>query len=167
MSEYELAQLNVAQMRAPLASPGMAGFTGNLERINALADAAPGFVWRLQTEDGDATALRPFGDDVLVNVSVWRDVASLHVNPGRSASDPTACYSRTRFRAAECLSAFADNIHFAPSTPAIPKLRRENPAGSGTAAGTGNRFTPTVASPRAEGPPLSDDARNWIFPRMV
>ena len=78
MSGYELAQLNIAQMRAPLDAPEMAGFTGNLERVNALADVASGFVWRLQTEDGDATALRPFGDDVLVNVSVWRDVASLH-----------------------------------------------------------------------------------------
>jgi len=78
MSNYELAQLNVAIMKEPLESPGMADFVANLERINALAEASPGFVWRLQTEEGDATALRPMGADTLVNVSVWRDVGSLN-----------------------------------------------------------------------------------------
>lgn len=78
MSRYELAQLNIASMLEPLDSPRMADFVANLDRINALADAAPGFVWRLQTEEGEATALRPFGDNILVNMSVWRDVASLN-----------------------------------------------------------------------------------------
>lgn len=78
MSRYELAQLNIATMKAPLDSPELADFVANLDRINALAEASPGYVWRLKTEDGDATALRPFGDDVLVNMSVWRDVGSLH-----------------------------------------------------------------------------------------
>lgn len=77
MSGYELAQLNVAIMKDPLESPGMADFVANLERINALADASPGFVWRLETEDGDATALRPLGESVLVNMSVWQDMESL------------------------------------------------------------------------------------------
>lgn len=77
MSAYELAQLNIAMMKEPLESPGMADFVANLERINALAEASPGFVWRLQTDEGDATAMRPLGDDVLVNLSVWRDVESL------------------------------------------------------------------------------------------
>jgi Domain of unknown function (DUF3291) len=56
----------------------MADFVANLDRINALAETSPGFVWRLQTEEGDATALRPMGENVLVNMSVWRDVASLN-----------------------------------------------------------------------------------------
>jgi hypothetical protein len=77
MSRYHLAQLNIAAMREPLESPGMADFVANLERINALAEASPGYVWRLQDEAGDATALRPFGEDVLVNMSVWADVQSL------------------------------------------------------------------------------------------
>jgi len=77
MPSYELAQLNIAQMKAPLESPEMADFVANLERINALAEAAPGFVWRLQSEDGNATAFRPFGADTLVNLSVWRSVESL------------------------------------------------------------------------------------------
>ncbi|WP_137971922.1 DUF3291 domain-containing protein [Pseudomonas sp. F(2018)] len=77
MSRYHLAQLNIATLREPLESPGMADFVNNLERINALAEASPGYVWRLQDEAGDATALRPFGDDVLVNMSLWADVQSL------------------------------------------------------------------------------------------
>jgi Domain of unknown function (DUF3291) len=60
-------------------SPQMADFADNLERINAVADASPGFVWRLQTEAGDATAIRPFDDpNLLVNMSVWRDIESLN-----------------------------------------------------------------------------------------
>ena len=78
MSQYELAQLNIAVMKEPLDSPRMADFVANLERINAVAESAPGFVWRLQTEEGDATALRPLGDQTLVNMSVWKDVASLN-----------------------------------------------------------------------------------------
>jgi hypothetical protein len=77
MSQYELAQLNIAVMKGPLESPRMADFVANLDRINALADTSPGFVWRLQTEDGDATALRPFGEWILVNISVWKDLAAL------------------------------------------------------------------------------------------
>lgn len=75
---HELAQLNIGVIRAPMDSPVMAEFAGNLDRINALAEASPGFVWRLQTEAGNATAIRPFEDEnLLVNMSVWRDVASL------------------------------------------------------------------------------------------
>ncbi|WFC62616.1 DUF3291 domain-containing protein [Pseudomonas sp. REST10] len=77
MSIHHLAQLNIAAMKAPLESAEMADFVANLERINTLAEAAPGFVWRLQDEAGDATAIRPFGDEVLVNMSVWQDVQSL------------------------------------------------------------------------------------------
>ena len=77
MADYELAQLNIAKMRMPMESPGMAGFTSNLDRINALAESSPGFVWRLKDDSGNASALRPFGDDLLVNLSVWKDVESL------------------------------------------------------------------------------------------
>jgi hypothetical protein len=85
MSQYELAQLNIGIMKEALDSPQMVDFVANLERINALAEASPGFVWRLQTDDGDATALRPLGDKTLVNMSVWRDVASLNEYVYRSA----------------------------------------------------------------------------------
>jgi hypothetical protein len=85
MSAYELAQLNIAVMKEPLESPGMADFVANLDRINALAETSPGYVWRLQSDEGDATAFRPLGDMTLVNMSVWKDVESLNRYVYRSA----------------------------------------------------------------------------------
>ncbi len=79
MSAFQLAQLNIGIIKAPMDSPVMADFAANLDRINALAESTPGFVWRLQTEEGDATAIRPFeNENMLVNMSVWRDVESLN-----------------------------------------------------------------------------------------
>jgi hypothetical protein len=79
MSSYELAQLNIGVIRGPIDSPVMAEFVANLDRINALAEHTPGFVWRLQTEEGNATAIRPFPEDenIAVNLSVWKDLDSL------------------------------------------------------------------------------------------
>lgn len=78
MPTHELAQLNIGIIKAPMDSPVMAGFASNLDRINALAEATLGFVWRLQTDEGDATAIRPFeNQNMLVNLSVWRDLPSL------------------------------------------------------------------------------------------
>lgn len=78
MSRHQLAQLNIGIIKAPLESPIMADFMGNLDRINALAEASPGFVWRLKTDEGNATALRPTDDpNLLLNMSVWEDAESL------------------------------------------------------------------------------------------
>jgi heme-degrading monooxygenase HmoA len=78
MTEHHLAQCNIARLRAPLDSPQLAGFVDALGPVNALADDAPGFVWRLQTEDGDATSIRAFDDDMLlINMSVWESVEAL------------------------------------------------------------------------------------------
>src|SRR6266446_4935442 len=75
---YQLAQVNIARMLAPLTEPLMAGFVAQLDAINALADSSPGFLWRLQTPEGNATALRPYEDDlVLVNLSLWASLADL------------------------------------------------------------------------------------------
>jgi hypothetical protein len=75
---HHIAQVNIARMNAPLDDPVMAGFVARLAEINALADGSPGFVWRLQTEGGDATYLRPYGDDrILFNLSVWESVEFL------------------------------------------------------------------------------------------
>jgi hypothetical protein len=76
-SQFQLAQINIARMRAPLDDPMMAEFVENLARINALADDSPGFVWRLQSEAGDATNLRPYDDTIIVNISVWQNPESL------------------------------------------------------------------------------------------
>jgi hypothetical protein len=77
MSKFHLAQLNVAELKAPIDSPELKDFVDNLDRINALAEAAPGFAWRLVGDGNDATSLRPLGEKVIVNMSVWRDVDSL------------------------------------------------------------------------------------------
>ena len=73
-----LAQVNVARLREPLTSPLLADFVAALEPINALADDAPGFVWRLQTETGDAKSINAFDDDrIIVNMSVWTSLEAL------------------------------------------------------------------------------------------
>ena len=75
---FHLAQVNVATGRAPLDDPLMAGFVARLEPLNALADSMPGFVWRLQTDDGDATAIRVFDNPlILFNLSLWESIEAL------------------------------------------------------------------------------------------
>jgi len=61
--KFHLAQVNIGRIKAPLESETMSGFVARLDEINALADASPGFVWRLQTAEGNATYLRPYDDD--------------------------------------------------------------------------------------------------------
>lgn len=86
MRTYHLAQVNIARMKAPLESSVMSGFVARIEEINALADTSPGFVWRLQTDAGDATYLRPYDDDrILFNLSVWETVDALKDYVYRSA----------------------------------------------------------------------------------
>jgi Domain of unknown function (DUF3291) len=76
---FHLAQVNIGRLRAPLEDPLIEGFRSQLERINAVAEQSPGFVWRLQTPEGDATSIRPFEDDtILVNMSVWESFEALH-----------------------------------------------------------------------------------------
>jgi len=78
MSKYHVAQVNIGRIRAELEDPIMAGFVGRLDEINALADSSPGFVWRLQTDEGNATYLRPYQDErTLLNMSVWETVEHL------------------------------------------------------------------------------------------
>ena len=59
-SSWHIAQVNIALLRAPLDAPELEGFVSMLAPINALADSSPGFVWRLQSEAGDATGIRAF-----------------------------------------------------------------------------------------------------------
>jgi hypothetical protein len=83
---YHVAQINVGLPLEPLDSARLADFVAALDPVNALADAAPGFVWRLQTEDGNATAIRVLDDDrLIVNMSVWESVEALGAFVFRSA----------------------------------------------------------------------------------
>ena len=84
-SAFQLAQVNIARARGEMTDPVMAEFAARLSEINALADASAGFVRRLQTEDGDATAVRPYADArVLINLSIWTDLAALRAYVYRS-----------------------------------------------------------------------------------
>ena len=80
---FELAQVNVGRLVAPLDDPRLAAFMEALDPVNAAAEAAPGFVWRLQTEEGNATGIEAFSWDagdsagMIINMSVWTDVESL------------------------------------------------------------------------------------------
>jgi hypothetical protein len=75
---HHLAQLNIGRLRAPTDDPLVAEFMDALDAINALAERSPGFVWRFQTDEGNATAERPFEDDtILVNFSTWASVDAL------------------------------------------------------------------------------------------
>lgn len=78
MPQHHLAQLNIARMLGARDSEIMAEFFARIDEINALADKAPGFVWRLQTESGNATEIQAFDDEwLIVNMSVWESVDAL------------------------------------------------------------------------------------------
>ena len=95
--DFHLAQVNVATLLAPLDDPRLAEFVANLDRINELAEEAPGFIWRLKGEGNDATSLRPFGEDVIVNMSVWEDCDRLFDFVYRTAHAPVMAKRRQWF----------------------------------------------------------------------
>jgi hypothetical protein len=76
--DWHLAQVNIGRLRAPIDDPSIADFVDALDHINALADRSPGFVWRLQTDAGNATELQPTDDELVkINMSVWESVEAL------------------------------------------------------------------------------------------
>jgi hypothetical protein len=78
MPAFHLGQINIGRLIAPVDDPRVAEFMNQLEPINALADRAPGFIWRLQSSSGNATDIA-YNDDptMLVNMSVWDSLESL------------------------------------------------------------------------------------------
>lgn len=76
---HQLAQINIAQMKGKdYNDPIMTDFVANIDRINQIAEASPGFVWRLKDEQDNALNINPFEDNsMLINISVWEDVAPL------------------------------------------------------------------------------------------
>jgi hypothetical protein len=78
MTPYHLAQFNIARALADLDDPLLADFMAQLDEINALAEESPGFVWRLQTDSGNATDIQVSDDPrLLVNMSVWGSAKAL------------------------------------------------------------------------------------------
>lgn len=75
---HHLSQVNISRMIAPLSNPIMAEFVAQLDSINKLADNQKGFVWRLQTEEGNATNISAYDDElILFNLSVWESMDAL------------------------------------------------------------------------------------------
>jgi len=160
MATHELAQLNIAVMKAPLESPGMADFLANLDRINALAEASPGFVWRLQTEQGDATAMRPLGEDTLINLSVWHDLASLNAYVYQSAHVEIMRRRREwfeRLREAHAVLWWVARGHRPGIDEAIAKLSRLRQHGPSEEAFS---FRQAYPAPDAQRPPRPDSTGN-------
>lgn len=76
--KYQLAQLNLAKFRLPIEDPVNADFVNNLDAVNAIAEAHPGFVWRLKGEGNDAMDLQAYDDPKIIsNLSIWTDLESL------------------------------------------------------------------------------------------
>lgn len=75
---FHIAQINIGRLVAPIDDPRIADFVTQLAPVNAIADTAPGFVWRLQSESGNATDV-VYSDDplVIVNMSVWESLEAL------------------------------------------------------------------------------------------
>ncbi len=78
MAHYQVAQLNIVTMKESLESPSMVDFVTNLDRIYALAEHSPGFVWRLKDEAEEAAGMRLFGEGILINMSVWDNIETLY-----------------------------------------------------------------------------------------
>ena len=98
MAGWHLAQVNIGRLAAPADDPQVAGFFEQLDSINALAEASPGFVWRLKGEGNSATDLQPTPDPrVILNMSVWADAESLFDYVYRSAHTPVMAQRRTWF----------------------------------------------------------------------
>ncbi|MFG1667542.1 DUF3291 domain-containing protein [Streptomyces sp. Y7] len=75
---FALAQVNIGRLKAPLDSPQLKDFIDHLDPVNADAEAADGFVWRLQSDSGDATDVSVFGDEwLIINLTMWRDTNAL------------------------------------------------------------------------------------------
>jgi hypothetical protein len=97
--DWHLAQINVGRMLGLRGDPVVQGFFDALDQVNALADASPGFVWRLIGEEGaNATDIQPTADPLLLmNMSVWQDAESLFDFVYRTAHTPVMAKRRHWF----------------------------------------------------------------------
>jgi heme-degrading monooxygenase HmoA len=98
LTDWHLAQMNVATLRYPLDDPRVADFVNQLDEINALAERSPGFVWRLKGDGGNATDIQVTDDpDFIVNMSVWESAEALFAFVYTSAHRPVMTRRREWF----------------------------------------------------------------------
>jgi hypothetical protein len=156
-----IAQVNVSLPIEPLDTPRLADFVAALEPINALADTAPGFVWRLQTEDGNATAVRVLDDDrLIVNLSVWESIEALGEFVFRTAHTDVMRRRREWFvPMRESMTALwwipaGTTPTVADAEDRLRHLREHGP--------TPHAFTFRAPFPSPDGAPVADD--EWFCP---
>ncbi len=148
-----LAQLNVARLLAPLNDPSISDFVGALDRINALAEASPGFVWRLQSDSGNATDIRVEQDPLLiVNLTVWESVEALSDFTYRTGHNRILARRRDWFErmGAAHLALWWVAAGYRPSLDeAMARLARLRRDGPSPAAFTFKQRFPPMIEPRA------------------
>jgi hypothetical protein len=159
---WQLAQVNVGITVAPMGSPEMVEFAAALDPVNAIADNAPGFIWRLQDDSGNATSIRGLSDDrLLLNMSVWESVESLADYVYRSAHTPFMRRRREWFvpikEAITCLW-WVPAGHRPSVAEADDRLTRLRANGS-----TPQAFTFRTVFPAPDGRPVRADD-DWFCP---
>jgi hypothetical protein len=154
---FHLAQANVARCRAPLDTPITRDFVELLPAINALADASHGFVWRLPTEDGDATAIRAYDDPLVIfNMSVWTGLAKLNQYVFRSSHLYALRRRRDWFEPMNPASVMWDP--FGLSAPSAGGKSQPGATGSGRTVARGIQLyssVPAAGRPRPGREPLA------------
>ena len=167
---WHLAQLNVGRLLAPVDAPEIAGFVAALDPVNALADAHPGFVWRLQSEAGNATDIRPTEDDLfLVNLSVWTSIESLRAFVYTTAHVHVLREKRAWFEGhveAHLVLWWVPAGHIPSVDEALGRLDRLRRDGPTPAAFTfRSPFAPEAADAEAPGEPLV--GADFCYPTSV
>lgn len=102
MAAHHVAQYNIARMRGEIDDPIMQGFVARLDELNHLADRTPGFAWRLRDESDHATSIRVYEDPlIVVNMSTWDSIDTLHAFAYRSDHGPAYADRRRWFEEME------------------------------------------------------------------
>ncbi|MCU0886134.1 MAG: DUF3291 domain-containing protein [Beijerinckiaceae bacterium] len=161
---WNLAQINVGRLVAPAGDPQVAPFVAALDRINALADQAPGFVWRLQSDSGNATDIQSTPDPLLlVNMSVWSDAESLFEFVYRSAHTSVMTKRRDffeRFPGAYQALWWVEAGHVPTVDEGLARLWRLDRYGPTREAFT---FKTRFPAPGADGPPVDMKPDPWCL----
>ena len=165
----QLAQVNIGRTRGEMSDPVMAGFVSRLEEVNALAERSPGFVWRLQTGEGNATSIHAFDDELmLLNMSVWESLETLRAFTYTSAHTDVLRRRREwfeRLEVAHLVLWWVPAGHVPTIDEALDRLERLRRHGPTPAAFTFRMpFEPGVAEP---GAPLVDAEFCWPQPDLV
>ena len=161
---WNLAQINVGRLVAPQGDPRVAPFFAALDRINALADQAPGFVWRLQSDSGNATDIQSTADPLLlVNLSVWTDAEALFEFVYRSAHTSVMTQRRDffeRFEGAYQALWWVEAGHVPTVDEGLARLWRLDRYGPTREAFT---FKMRFPAPGSEGPPVDMRPDPWCL----